>query len=108
MKKFNTPAKRRKQASPKLHLVRRKADIETENQISDGEEKYNQIKHAIDAYYIEYTLPGRQLTRPGLNSSSVDVNFVCLRCGNVLLAIYNISSGRFLHLTSKLIHKYSK
>lgn len=108
MKKLNTPAKRRKQASPKLHLIRRKADIESQNQISDGEDRYNQIKHAIEAYHIEFTLPSRILTKPGINSSSVDGNFVCLRCGNVLLAIYNIESGRFLHLTSKLIHKYSK
>jgi hypothetical protein len=108
MKKHAIQAKVRKQASPKLHLIKRKNDIDSLTQIEEGKERYDIINQAINAYFIEYTLPGKQLTKPGLNSSSVDSGRVYLRTGKFLLAIFQIESAKFIRLTPELIKKYSK
>jgi len=108
MKKLSTPAKRRKTASQKLHLIQRKNDMDSLSQIEEAKERYELINQAIEAYFLEYTLPGRKPIKPGLNSSSVDSGRVYLRTGNNLLAIFRIESGRFLPLTAQLIQKHSK
>ena len=107
MKKYAIKAKTRKKASPKLHLIKRKNDLDSLSAMEEGKEQYELINQAIEAFFIEYTLPNRQPIRPGLNSSTSDADHVYLRSGKSLLAILKISSGKFLALTPKRIKKYS-
>lgn len=92
----------------KFQLIDRKNDLDSLSQIEEAKEKYDLINQAISAYFMKYTLPGRQLTRPGINSSTVEGERVFLRTGKFLLAIFQINSGRFLRLSPELLKKYSK
>lgn len=80
---------------------------DTDLLIQEGQENYVLVKKAIQAYFQKFSENDKQLVRPGLHSSSVDADHVYLRSGKVLLAIFEISTEKFLRLTEHRINKYS-